>query len=1174
MAGGDGKAQAEQAVGNALAQPTEHECIEHLRQRLLPVASCGTDEGAHAALNASQTLLNTSTAGATVRAEAATVAEHAGCASRTALRQALYTHSSLIRDEAPDVSKRALRSASVLFRKAFLVAALEPGNQDASELLRATNSLKDQIVTVTMTHKSSGVRVHAVKFVESVCALFTAGCGAGLLHDTTSDAYTCDGFDAAGTGGHEALVSQKGLLSEAEKLVGLLSSLTKPSNVEKLPGPLIITLIGALANLSRNRQQLVHKSLPPLLELGRSLSTEGANATAGDSNPDSSINNSSTITVASVRRSLCHWLLAILRSPSDAILNRRDVLCNALEDMGFEKDADAAIKQADRLRTISSSSGNECKEEEPSATSTMTVEAHGEPDAKPSEYEVWQQQSEQQKKPEQDQRQNNVPMDPLSVHQVYIAADELGSSFSSASFEALLQRFSHEAVVDFVLNSALHIPDEAPEASGAGIAFSSSGPPPNKRKKAGRGSTGKPAMAMLQDAMHTYGASAYIIKPTPQGSKQQSSVQSSAAAHGQQQQEYSLTAAITNASITTTSAPSGSVGKRKKVKIEAVRPGKAVQPLTSDGLKSLRTSAMQRISRTAPRGGWQLRSIFLSRLAAGCKAQVRASTEATMMNAIFQDFHEANGISLALQWLYSLYAAVAQEEQDFYPYYNYAFEHVSAEVQKRTTARDRSLMKLLVEAPHLPQSAFEKMRANVELDKSTTGESISIAETSQSQHSPEVGVHMSETDTNEDAVPKQAESDQQQQQQQSQLHRAERVALGLSTIRDVLFYRPGAREQCVEMLCEAAVHSDEIIRSRAARLLSTHVMHEEHLGSQHVLRFADEALQKAAHEQHEDACARLLPLVCIVCSQFPGKLRQVFEAHAIATDEARAAISNHLQRVLQTLGPTEEVLSIIVDYPSGSEHLSIEAARVLFDRFEHARSELHRHYKDLADRTSDARFLIPVLRQCSRNEALNLLPRLVCLKDEEFRQSIHRLVGTSGNAGPKAPLEATELLVALHNLQHQDSSISLKDVIEACNACFQMRSIFPPEVLSAAINQLVEQTPLPVVLMRSVIQALAVAPKLQNFLLEIAQRLVRRQIWREDSKLWDGFLLFMCKTLPESCSVLLALPPEQLQQAFASERFKKLRHHLQRFVHNNPTVENDVSSATLAAIGGNSSNNG
>jgi symplekin len=1001
--------------------------------------------------------------------------------------------------------------------------------------LSICSSSASHVASLAASSPSPAVRLHAAKALELIVALYTAGRESGLHQANTTDSYPCDDFDP-----HDSSVSlhicAKQLNDDALSLLDTLTFLAQPRSFESLPAPLLISLINGLATLTRCRTQLVHKALPPLLQLAKSTAESSCHR--------------ADVSFSSIRHSLLQSLLAVLRVPIEGIVTRRDVICNALEELGIEDDAESAIKQADRLKNKQAG----MKIEEPvSETGSLTVEVHGEPDASkptvPPPPPPRPPQQQQQAKQQQQQQQQPPPPPPIAsapsqstngqpspagifMQQLYADASRLGRTYDASTLDSILKRHSQQTLVDFILHNILHMSGDPPPASATGAGARLSGSASGKRKRGGKqGSTGKPLTAMLQDAMHSNGASAYIHRPQPASSASSTSQQQSRQQQQHQQQQQMIAAAA----------------RRKKVKVETVRPGKAVQPLSQDGLRSLRSSSMQRISRTAPRGSWQLRSIFLSRLASGCNGDTRADAERIMINAIFDDFHNAHGFSLALQWLFSVFASAESDEEG---YYERIFSKISEQLQNRTTARDRSLMRLMVEAPFLPESAFEQMRRIVELNSSHTGDTIGPNGEQQQQQNGAV---------NEDAS----------QQGQQQHSRSELISLGLSTIRDVILHRPGARQRCVQMLCEASVHPWEEARSKAVRLVASKIIGQDHLGSRSVVTYADSSLQQAAVSESRDECNRLLALVGVVCKEKVERVSRMFEVYTSkkTTEVAREAIATTLGKVAQAVGPTEALMDVVSAFPNGSEQLTAECVRVLYEHYDSSRSELHRWSCGLADSRNCVELLVPTLAHCSKQEALELLQRLILLKQERFRAAVHKLCTDGG------PLHPTELLVELHHLEQKqhhaggsESMYTVHDIIEACNACFQMRSVFTPEVLSAAINQLAELSPLPVLFMRTMMQALAVAPKLQAFLLEVAQRLVGRQVWKEDSKLWSGFLLFMAKTLPDSCSVLLALPPEQLQSALKSEKHSKLGRHLQHHLQHNPLACERVPSATLAVI--------
>ncbi|CAN0879718.1 Sympk [Linum grandiflorum] len=123
-----------------------------------------------------------------------------------------------------------------------------------------------------------------------------------------------------------------------------------------------------------------------------------------------------------------------------------------------------------------------------------------------------------------------------------------------------------------------------------------------------------------------------------------------------------------------------------------------------------------------------------------------------------------------------------------------------------------------------------------------------------------------------------------------------------------------------------------------------------------------------------------------------------------------------------------------------------------------------------------------------------------------------------------------------------------KQVTDACNACFEQRQLFTQAVIAKVLNQMVEQIPLPLLFMRTVIQAIGAFPAL---------------IWKYP-KLWVGFLKCALLTKPQSFSVLLQLPPPQLENAL--NRTGALRAPL--FAHaSQPNIKSTLPRSILVVLG-------
>jgi symplekin len=137
-------------------------------------------------------------------------------------------------------------------------------------------------------------------------------------------------------------------------------------------------------------------------------------------------------------------------------------------------------------------------------------------------------------------------------------------------------------------------------------------------------------------------------------------------------------------------------------------------------------------------------------------------------------------------------------------------------------------------------------------------------------------------------------------------------------------------------------------------------------------------------------------------------------------------------------------------------------------------------------------------------------------------------------------------MVALHNIE--PAKCDVKTIIKATSLCFNEMEVYTAEVLAVVINQLLEQTPIPTLLMRTVIQTLALHSKLSGFIMNTLTRLVQKQVWTQP-KIWEGFIKCCQRAIPKSLPVLLTLPPTQLKQALfeAPDLRGPIVHHLMSF---------------------------
>ncbi|KAG5864258.1 hypothetical protein JTB14_019630 [Gonioctena quinquepunctata] len=288
--------------------------------------------------------------------------------------------------------------------------------------------------------------------------------------------------------------------------------------------------------------------------------------------------------------------------------------------------------------------------------------------------------------------------------------------------------------------------------------------------------------------------------------------------------------------------------------------------------------------------------------------------------------------------------------------------------------------------------------------------------------------------------------------------------------------------------------------------------------------------------------ACLLPYVSLLPAN-ESLVHDLANVYVQTSADIKRIILRLIEAPIKSMGmESVELLKLVEDCPKGSETLVTRVIHILTDKSPPT-PELVNRVRDLYNsRISDVRFLIPVLNGLSKQEIISALPKLIKLNPVVVREVFNRLLGLHGDS----PISSTELLVSLHLID--SSKADLKTVIKATSMCLQEKQVFTQEVLAVVLQQLMDQSPLPTLLMRTVIQALGSYPRLSGFVMNILQRLISKKVWKQ-KVVWEGFVKCCQRTKPQSFAVLMQLPPPQLQEALTicTELREPLRGHLLTF---------------------------
>lgn len=550
--------------------------------------------------------------------------------------------------------------------------------------------------------------------------------------------------------------------------------------------------------------------------------------------------------------------------------------------------------------------------------------------------------------------------------------------------------------------------------------------------------------------------------------------------------------------------------------------------------KSAFTRVIDAYKQIAIAGGSQVRFSLLAYL--GVEFPSELYPWKFLQTHILSDYMNHEGHELTLRVLYRLYGH-AEEDQDFFSstaaasVYETFLLTVAETLRDSFPASDKSLSRLLGEAPHLPNSTLKLLESF--------------------------------------CCPGSRENDA------KELHSGDRVTQGLSTVWNLILMRPPMREACLKIALQSAVHHLEEVRMKAIRLVAnklyplTSVSQQIELFANEMLMSvstvdrkadsngdgSDPALQKdsASEKPSEEGPSfsvssntlqsptsgskspfsiaegqRRISLYFALCTKKHSLFGQIFVVYSGASEAVQQAIHQQIHMLVRTIGSSSELLEIISDPPNGSEKLLMQVLQTLTEGIVPSLQLISTIRKLYETKVKDVELLIMILPFLSKDEVLLLFPHVVNAPLDKFQGALPRILQGSTHSGPV--LTPAEALIAIHRIDPEREGIPLKKVTDACNACFELREIFTQQVLAKVLNQLVEQIPLPLLFMRTVIQAIGAFPPLVDFIMEILSRLVSKQIWKYP-KLWVGFVKCALLTRPQSFGVLLQLPPAQLENA-------------------------------------------
>ncbi|CAB3227848.1 unnamed protein product [Arctia plantaginis] len=290
---------------------------------------------------------------------------------------------------------------------------------------------------------------------------------------------------------------------------------------------------------------------------------------------------------------------------------------------------------------------------------------------------------------------------------------------------------------------------------------------------------------------------------------------------------------------------------------------------------------------------------------------------------------------------------------------------------------------------------------------------------------------------------------------------------------------------------------------------------------------------------NEDLYKICLNLVMALFSVNEELIIKVARVYGCAGSEAKRCVLRVMEGPVRALAASGDLspafVALLDECPPGAETLLTRLVHIYTEKAPPTPELVSKVRELYATRVSDVRFLIPVLTGLSKKEILAALPKLIKLNPIVVKEVFNKLLGLQSTHEEYSPVSPADLLVALHLID--PSKDDLVFIIKATALCFAEKQIYTQDVLAAVLQRLTEEQEIPVLMMRTVLQAHTLYPNLGPLVLDILTLLVKKEVWNHKVA-WEGWQKCCERLIPRSAPLLASLPPRALSACTAVPRLR------------------------------------
>jgi len=274
-------------------------------------------------------------------------------------------------------------------------------------------------------------------------------------------------------------------------------------------------------------------------------------------------------------------------------------------------------------------------------------------------------------------------------------------------------------------------------------------------------------------------------------------------------------------------------------------------------------------------------------------------------------------------------------------------------------------------------------------------------------------------------------------------------------------------------------------------------------------------------------------LYLALCIKRPVHIHGLIEVFAVCEDSLKNHLLNSIEQAIKHMSSNDnEILAVVQNGVPDTEAIILKVLSILSASNVEMNPAFGDAVVDLYKKTKNPKLLVPVVGILNANIVLEYLSDIIQLEPEDVTQALRLLISSkTSNIG------ASTLLIELHHFNKpNDDLVPVKYSMFALNEMLRMMDLFDSKVYGIVLQSIVEDNgPLPTLFMRTVIQLVKELPSTMADLVaqEILPRLIRRDSFLSDARMWRGMMMVLSMTQPKcpaaTSAVLALLPQTQLE---------------------------------------------